>query len=51
MFRKEYQIAGAKFLAYMCDTEHFQTHVGEYFPDGDAKAAFVALQVSRGLST
>ena len=37
-------MAAAKFLAYMCDTEHFQTHVGDYFPDDAAKAAFVALQ-------
>ena len=45
MYRKEYQVGAAKFLAYMCDTEHFQTHVGDYFPDDTAKAAFVALQV------
>ncbi len=38
-------MGAAKFLAYMCDTEHFQTHVGDYFPDDAAKAAFVALQV------
>ena len=45
MYRTEYQVAAVKFLAFMCDTEHFQTHVGDYFPDDAAKAAFVALQV------
>ena len=30
LFRKEYQVGCARFLAYMCDTEYFQTHVPAY---------------------
>eukprot|EP01049_Picozoa_sp_SAG25_P015266 SAG25_NODE_3034_length_1256_cov_1.991357_1_plen_74_part_00 len=29
-----------------CDTEHYQTHVGAFFADDEAKQAFVALQVA-----
>ena len=44
LFNTEFSVACAKFLAFMCDTEHFQTHHKAYFADEEAMAAFVALQ-------
>ncbi len=44
LFNTEFSVGCAKFLAFMCDTEHFQTHHKAYFADEEAMAAFVALQ-------
>ena len=31
-YGREYLVSAMRFLAFLCDTEHYQTHVDSYFP-------------------
>ena len=49
-YGQDYTVAALKFLSFVADTEHFQTHVDDYFADDDAKRA-VRVQIIRHART